>query len=257
MCSSDLGGVDSTLLLALSRDMIGDQVTAVTVDTSLQAASDLKVAVARAHAMGVQHLLLKENMLLQQEVRRNSPERCYYCKKAIFFRIKEEAWRQGIRHIFEGSNLDDSSEYRPGRRALKELGVISPLQEAGLRKEEIRRLARELDLPEWDQPAGPCLVTRFPYNETISRDKLQRVEQAEELLHEAGLTQLRVRSHNNLARIEVEINDMDRFLQPEFRDYINHYFQEMGFTYITLDLQGFRSGSMDVGLKPINISKRR
>jgi uncharacterized protein len=242
------GGVDSTLLLALSRDMLGDQVTAVTVDTSLQAASDLKAAVDRAHAMGVKHILLQEDMLLQEKVRHNSSERCYHCKKAIFFRIKEEALRQGICHIFEGSNQDDIGEYRPGRRALKELGVVSPLQEAGLKKEEIRKLARELGLPEWNKPARPCLATRFPYNETISRKKLQRVQQAEELLYQAGLKQLRVRSHNDLARIEVDTSEIDRFLQPEFRNYINQSFKEIGFTYITLDLQGFRSGSMDVKL---------
>lgn len=240
------GGLDSTFLLAVSRKILGERATAVTAKTPFQSERDLKAALEKARALGGNQLLLGIDLLTNVEVELNSRERCYYCKKDIFSTIRQEAGRQGITYILDGSNMDDLDEYRPGRQALQELGILSPLQEAGLTKAEIRLLARQMELPGWDEPSQSCLATRFPYGEAISQKKLQRVEKAENLLREHGFKQFRVRSHDDLARIEVKFSDMDRFSQPEFRDYISKSLRELGFTYITLDLQGFRSGSMDI-----------
>lgn len=248
------GGLDSIFLLALAQQILGDKVTAVTVSTPFQSRYDIGVAKSKAQALGVKQYLLEINLLDNIQIQLNSRERCYYCKQAIFSLICGEARKQGITHILDGSNADDLNEYRPGRKALQELGILSPLQEAGLTKTEIRLLAQQMKLPGWNEPSRPCLATRFPYGEAINLEKLGQVEKAEDLLRENGFRQFRVRSHNNLARIEVEMKDMKRFLQSDFRNYICSLLLELGFIYVTLDLEGFRSGSMDFFVNQENMN---
>lgn len=240
------GGLDSTLLLALARKILGDRAVAVTARIPFQSRHDTEAALEKSLILGVKPILFEIDLLTDINIKLNSRERCYYCKQIIFSAMRQEASQQGITYILDGSHADDLGEYRPGRKALQELGILSPLQEAGLTKSEIRLLARQMELPGWDEPAQSCLATRFPYGEVIDLGKLQRVDKAEEFLRKNGFRQFRVRSHDNLARIEVEPEDMVRFSQPEFRDYISGSLLELGFTYVTLDLEGFRSGSMDV-----------
>jgi len=240
------GGLDSTFLLALTHIILGDRVTAVTAKTPFQPRRDSEAALEKARALGVKQIWFELDLLNDIKVQLNSRDRCYHCKKSIFSTIRREASQKGITHILDGSHLDDLNEYRPGRKALQEIGILSPLREAGLTKPEIRLLARQMELPGWSEPAQSCLATRFPYGEPISRAKLNQVEKAEEILRKSGFRQFRVRSHDNLARIEVEPEDMGGFFQPGFRDYISRSLLKLGFTYVTLDLQGFRSGSMDL-----------
>jgi uncharacterized protein len=248
------GGLDSTFLLALAQQILGDKVAAVTVTTPFQSRYDIVTARSRAQALGVKQHWLEIDLLDNIQFQQNPRERCYYCKQAIFSLILAEAHKQGVTRILDGSHADDLKEYRPGRKALQELGVQSPLQQAGLAKTEIRWLAQQMKLPGWDEPSQACLATRFPYGEAINLEKLGRVEKAEDLLRTNGFRQFRVRCHDNLARIEVEMKDIERLLEPDFRDYISRALRELGFVYVTLDLEGFRSGSMDFFVKQENIN---
>jgi uncharacterized protein len=173
----------------------------------------------------------------------NTPQRCYFCKSSVLGRLTEYARREGYRYVLDGSNVDDLGDHRPGRQAAMELGVRSPLQEAGFTKSDIRRLARELGLPNWDKPSAACLASRIPYGSPVTAQALGQIEQAELVLRQMGLGQLRVRHHDQLARIEVEPADMPRVLAA--REQLVKQFNALGYTYVTLDLAGFRSGSMN------------
>jgi uncharacterized protein len=238
------GGVDSTLLLKCAVDTLGaDKVAAATAISEITPREDADGAVAIAKGFGVRHVVIRSGELENRQFVDNTPERCYVCKRgryAALLQLKEEL---GLGWIADGSNVDDEADYRPGERALREYGIRSPLREAGLYKSEIRQLSKEMGLPTWDRPSQACLVSRIPYGTAITKDRLRMVDEAERALHCYGFAQLRVRYHGDLARIEVPENALSDVLK--FRDEIVEKVKKAGFTYVTLDLAGFRSGSMN------------
>jgi uncharacterized protein len=242
------GGVDSTLLAQVAMQELGRDCQAITVDNGFMSRFELERAVELARSLGLNHSLLPVEMGQQPEIRNNQPRRCYFCKKAIFSRLMDLAQSQGSQ-VMEGSHLDDSLGYRPGQQALKELGISSPLKKYEFNKEEIRQWARELGLPNWQAPASPCLATRFSYGKSLSPEHLRRVERAEDILRQAGFKQFRVRSHEDLARIEVDPEERPRFFDSIFMDQIDLAFKELGYLYVSLDLKGYRMGSLDEKIK--------
>jgi len=243
------GGVDSTLLLKVAADVLGDRVTAVTADCEIHTRQETAHARQTAELLQVRHVVIRTSELDNPEFTANPPERCYVCKKGRFTKMIEMRKEMGLNFLIEGSNIDDEGDYRPGKKAIVELGVRSPLKEAGLTKNEIRIVSRELRLPTWDKPASPCLATRIPYGEKITPERLIRVEQCEKFLHTLGISNLRVRDHGALARIEVAREDMPIITDENSTRAIIEKFKEHGFAYITLDILGFRSGSMNETLK--------
>jgi uncharacterized protein len=255
------GGVDSTFLLYAARQALWDKVLAVTASSSFIPGREMKEAREFCEKLGVKHVVLDIDVLAVPGVAENPKDRCYICKQDIFTEIISAAGEYGIEVVAEGSNTDDEGDYRPGMRAIAELGVKSPLKEAGLSKAEIRELSREYDLPTWDKPSFACLASRFVYGEHITVDRLQMVEQAEELLRSLGFKQFRVRIHGEsapLARIELqegafasgEVSDygITKVLDGDVRVLISRKLREIGFAYVTLDLEGYRTGSMNVGV---------
>ena len=242
-------GVDSTFLLRVAHDVLGVRVMAVTVRSQLIPRRELDEAAAFCRQEGIRHAFIDFDALSVPVVAANPPDRCYHCKRAIFGRIVAFAGANGCAVVAEGSNTDDDGDYRPGRRAIRELGIRSPLHEAGLSKAEIRVLSREMGLPTSDKPSFACLASRFPYGERITAKALERVERAEQWLLDAGLglKQLRVRSHGDLARIEVPSGDIPRLAAHAAE--IAAAFKEFGFSYVALDLQGYRTGSLNETLK--------
>ena len=238
-------GVDSTFLLKVAHEELGERAVAVTVRSQLIPRRELDEAAAFCRAEGIRHEFIDFDACAVAAVADNPPDRCYRCKKEIFGKILAFARGAGLAAVLEGSNLDDDGDYRPGRRAIRELGVRSPLHEAGLTKEEIRVLSREMGLPTWSKPSFACLASRFPYGERINATGLARVERAEQWLLDAGLglTQLRVRSHGDLARIEVPPGDIPRLAARAAE--IAAAFKGLGFAYVTLDLLGYRTGSLN------------
>ena len=242
-------GVDSTFLLRVAHEELGDRVVAVTVRSSTFPRRELDEAVAFCRAEGIRHEIIDTSELDVPGFAENPPDRCYLCKKSIFGEIMAFAQANGFAAVLEGSNMDDDGDYRPGMRAIKELGVKSPLHDAGLTKAEIRALSREMGLPTAEKPSFACLASRFPYGERITSAGLARVERAERWLRDAGLglSQLRVRSHGDLARIEVPPGDIPRMAARAAE--IAAAFKEFGFAYTTLDLQGYRTGSLNETLE--------
>lgn len=241
------GGVDSSLLLKMAVIYAGGQgkkVYAVTADTELHALQDIQIAKQIAEELGAAHIVLKLRELEQAGIRNNPVDRCYRCKKYLFGRIREKAEELEALTVLEGTNADDMLAYRPGIKAVEELGIKSPLREAGFTKEEVRRLAKEYGISTADRPSTPCLATRFPYGEALEKEKLGRVEQGEQFLRSMGFYNVRLRAHGDIARIEVDEKDMDKLL--ENRMGIIDYLKALGWQYITMDLEGFRSGSMDI-----------
>ncbi len=239
------GGVDSTFLLKVSRDILKEEVTAIVIRTELHPKKEIEEAIHRAEEMGVRRVKIDMNVLGHREIANNARERCYHCKKEIFKRIREYAQNRGIDNVADGTNRDDTASYRPGIKALEELGVSSPLKEAGMGKNDIRQISKILGLETWDRPASPCLATRFPYNTPLTRDALKQVETAEEFIRDLGFKNLRVRCHGETARIETEGEMMQKITGKELSEKIIRKLHETGFRYVTLDLEGFRSGSMD------------
>ncbi len=242
------GGVDSTLLLRVARDTLGDRALAVTAVSPLFPASDQREADELAERMGAPRILIPFRELLIPGFSANPPDRCYLCKRELFRLFLEKAGELGLAHVADGSNLDDLDDYRPGLRALQELGILSPLRECGLTKVEIRSLSRQLGLPSWDKPARPCLATRFPYGVEITAERLAMVERCEEFLRARGVLSPRVRFHGDTARVEVGTEEMPRILEPAVRQSLVSFFKSSGFTYVSLDLEGFRAGSMNESL---------
>jgi len=242
------GGVDSTLLLKCAVDVLGaGRVAAATAVSEITAREDVDEAAALAKSLGVRHLVLRSGELENQQFVANTPERCYVCKRGRFaamLRLKETL---GLGWIADGSNTDDAGDYRPGERALRELGIRSPLREAGLYKAEIRQISRQLGLPTWDRPSRACLASRIPYGTPITGDRLRAVDAAERALHCYGFAQLRVRHHGDLARVEVPADALADVLK--YREEIVDKVKQAGFTYVTLDLAGFRSGSLNEVLR--------
>lgn len=239
------GGVDSTFLLAVAHEVLGDKALAITVHTQLNPASEYDFARDICQMLGVEQVVIDVDALSLANVASNPPDRCYWCKHALFTAIVDEANRRNCFSVVDGTNADDSLDYRPGERALDELGIESPLSDANLTKNDIRMLSREMDLPTWDKPALACLASRFPYGEHITEDGLRRVEEAESYLHALGFRQVRVRVSDKSARIETLPQDFSRVNDDALRSSIVDKFKDLGFTYISLDLQGYRTGSLN------------
>lgn len=240
------GGVDSALLLKLACDSArtaGSKVYAVTLHTALHPNHEIAAAGQMASAAGAEHIIIRADELQEAGITHNPVDRCYRCKKYLFGRIKEWAATKGIHIIIEGTNEDDLHVYRPGIQAVRELGILSPLAQAGIRKQQVRELAREYGIPAAARPSSPCLATRFPYGTLLSREAMDKIDRGEEFIRRLGFYNVRLRVHDNLVRIEVDRQDMPQLL--ELKDAVTGCLQELGYTYITLDLAGFRSGSMD------------
>jgi uncharacterized protein len=242
------GGVDSTFLLKVAHDVLGDRVVAVTARSTLFPRREYREAHAFAIQHAIRHVNFESDELAVEGFAANPTNRCYLCKKELFLKIKELAARQQLKYVTEGSNLDDNGDYRPGLQAVAELGVVSPLREAGLTKDEIRRLSRQMGLPTWNKPSFACLASRFPYGESITPAKLAMVDQSEQFLLDQGFTQVRVRHHGAIARVEVLPEELAKLLEAPLRRQVTQALQKIGFQYVTLDLQGYRTGSMNEGL---------
>lgn len=243
------GGVDSSLLLKIAATYAKEQgrlVYGITAHTELHPADDRKIARKVAKEAGAEHILLKLKELKQADILQNPIDRCYRCKKYLFGKIKEKAEQSGAEILLEGTNGEDILAYRPGIRAIEELGIKSPLKEAGLTKAEVRKLASRYGISVADRPSAPCLATRFPYGETLTPLKLENVGKGEAFLKSLDLYNVRLRVHGVIARIEVDEEDMTTLL--EHKKEVAAYLKELGYSYITLDLEGFRSGSMDIGI---------
>jgi uncharacterized protein len=238
-------GVDSTFLLKVAHDVLGDNAVAVTARSCSFPERELKEAEAFTAANGIRHLIVDSEELDIDGFSQNPVNRCYLCKHELFSKMQGIAEANGIKEVVEGSNMDDNGDYRPGLTAVQELGVKSPLRYAALSKSEIRELSKELDLPTWKKQSFACLSSRFPYGETISPEKLKMVDEAEQLLLDLGFRQVRVRHHGTLARIEITEDQFDKIMDGVIRSQINNRFKEIGFTYISLDLGGYRTGSMN------------
>jgi uncharacterized protein len=239
------GGVDSTFLIKVAHEVLGDKLIAVTATSSTYPERELKEAIKYAEDMGVKHIIISSEELEIQGFASNPKNRCYYCKKELFTKIKEVAIQNGVKYVFDGSNLDDTGDYRPGMQAAKELEVVSPIKEAGLTKSDIRELSKELGLPTWNKPSFACLSSRFPYGNKITLPKLKMVDKAEQFLLDMGIRQVRVRHHGEIARIEVSPEERKQFFNIEIMDKIDKEFKKLGFTYVTLDMLGYRTGSMN------------
>ncbi|MBR3402693.1 MAG: ATP-dependent sacrificial sulfur transferase LarE [Parasporobacterium sp.] len=238
-------GVDSTFLLKTAHDILGDQCAAVTARSSIFPSRESKEAATFCRKEGIRQITLDVDELSIDGFSSNPPDRCYLCKRSIFRQFQETARQEGFSHVVEGSNVDDLGDYRPGLKAIAELQILSPLREAGLTKSEIRSLSKDLDLPTWNKPSFACLASRFVYGEEITEQKLSMVELAEQRLLDLGFRQFRVRIHDSLARIELEPAEIDRFMQGNIRSEVCAYLHELGFLYVTLDLDGYRTGSMN------------
>ncbi|MDR2517444.1 MAG: ATP-dependent sacrificial sulfur transferase LarE [Spirochaetaceae bacterium] len=238
------GGVDSSFLCHAAREALGDRAIAVTVISPMLPKSEREAASGVAARVGIRHVLIEEDEI-DEEVAANPKERCYFCKKLEFGAIAEAARAHGVSTVLDGSNMDDLGDYRPGLKALAELNIMSPLREAGLTKDEIRALSKRFGLPTWDKPAFACLASRIPYGERISREKLSRVERAEDALRAAGFRQFRVRSHGDIARVEVAPEERSRFFELSFMDRISRELKAAGFIYAALELEGYTTGSLN------------
>jgi uncharacterized protein len=239
------GGVDSTFLLSVAQEVLKDKVIAVTATSSTYPEREFKEAKKYAEKIGAKHIIIDSEELEIEGFSKNPVNRCYYCKKELFTKIQRVADENAVKYILDGSNSDDTGDYRPGMKAARELGVISPLKDAGLTKEDIRSLSKAMDLPTWNKPSFACLSSRFPYGNEINRQKLSMVEKAEQLLLDFGFRQIRVRHHGEIARIEVSPEERSKFFDVNVMDTIGNKFKEFGFTYVTLDILGYRTGSMN------------
>lgn len=238
------GGIDSTLLLKLAYDSLGEErVVALTAVSPSVPERELEEAQAIAQGIGARHVLIDSHEAKDPRYLANTPNRCYFCKTNVYEQLMDYAQQEGYRGLVDGTNADDMDDHRPGRRAALERGVRSPLQEAGLTKAEIRNLARALELPNWNKPSAACLSSRIPYGTPITVETLSQVERAELVFKEMDFGQLRVRHHDDVARIEVDPDEFEEVLAV--RDQIVEELQALGYTYVTLDLAGFRSGSMN------------
>ncbi len=246
------GGVDSTLLLKVAADVLGDKVIAVTALSETTPAHERQDAAAYARSMNVRHLEIVSQELTMASFTANPPDKCYICKKSRFAEIVRLAAAQKIPWVADGENRDDADDYRPGRRAARELGVRSPLREADLAKPEIRQLSRELGLPSWNKPAYACLASRIPYGQAITAAKLRQVDAGEDLIRALGVSwQVRLRHEGDTARIEVEAEAIERFLDRDVRRRVLSGLRKLGFKFVALDLEGYRCGSLNRGLPPL------
>jgi uncharacterized protein len=240
------GGVDSTLLLAVAHEVLGQRCLAIIATSSTYPKREYEQAVSWVQDRRIPFVTIVSEELDIPGFRDNPPDRCYHCKKELFTKIRQEADARGIGHIADGTNADDERDYRPGARAAEELDVLRPLKDAGLTKQDIRTISREVyELPTADKPAMACLASRFPYGSTISREKLGQVEAVEGLLATHGLAGCRARHHGDVLRLELPPDQLHRVLEPGLREACVKLAKECGFAYVTLDLEGYRTGSMN------------
>ena len=237
-------GVDSTLLLAVEADVLGGDASAITVKTAFSPEADYREAVDFCRERGIHQDIIDVDVLAAEDIVANTSERCYLCKRTIFTTIKQVAEREGVQ-VVDGTNTDDAADFRPGERALRELGILSPLANAGLSKAEIRALSEQLGLPTAEKPANACLATRIPTGTPITEEALQMVDAAERILADLGIQGCRVRAHGNLARIEVAPVDIERIVAVPLRASIIDAFKEIGFRYVSVDMAGYRMGNMN------------
>lgn len=242
------GGVDSTFVLKVAHDVIGDRVLALTTTSPTMPQQDRLSALEMAQQIGARHIVIESNELEIPGYAKNPLNRCYLCKHNLFEVCEAQADDLGIDTIVDGLNLDDLHDYRPGIKAAAEKRVRHPLVEAELTKADVRALSRSLGLPTWDRPASPCLSSRFPYGTTITPEGLRKVEEAEQVLHAMGFQVARVRYHGDVARLEVESHAIARLLDPEMRTRVDTELKRIGFRFVTVDLKGFRSGSLNEGI---------
>ena len=239
------GGVDSAFLAAAANDALGRKALAVTAKSPSLAPAELREAVELAERLGINHRIVETHEVEREDYAANNPNRCFFCKDELYTYLSAYAREEGYEHIANGTNTDDLGDFRPGLNAAKQYGVRSPMVEAALSKADIRELSKDMDLPTWDKPAQACLSSRIPYGSMVTVEALTRIAQAEEYLHGLGIRQLRVRHHDTIARIEVEPQDFLTLTDEAVREQVVAKFHEIGYSYVTLDLQGFRSGSMN------------
>jgi uncharacterized protein len=237
------GGVDSTLLLKAAKEALGDNAISITIVSSYIPKWEIKEAKELVDKIGIKSYFVEVPML--EEIRFNPEDRCYICKKSVFNKIKYLAREKGIKYIVDGTNADDTKDYRPGMRALKELEVKSPLLENAINKDEIRILSKELQLDTWDKPAYACLLSRIPYNQEIKKEDLVRIEKAEVYMMKLGFRAVRVRSHGNLARIEVPQKERMKLFNERILDKVSKELKDLGFKYVTVDIEGYKMGSLN------------
>ncbi len=244
------GGVDSTFLVKVAQDVLGDQIFAVIATSESYPKKETQEAIELAKKLNIRHTVIRTRELDNPDFSKNPPDRCYHCKTELFSRLKEIAAKEGLSFVLDGSNFDDMSDYRPGLQACEELGIRSPLKEVGLVKEEIRVLSKQMALPTWNKPSLACLASRFPYNSEINKNSLEQVDKAEEYLWSLGFSQVRVRHHDQIARVEVDAEGIQKLLEESLRAKIVKFLKRLGYTYVTLDLAGYRTGSMNEPLAP-------
>lgn len=237
------GGVDSTFLLKIAKETLENNVLAVTADSAIFPSSEISDAKKIAKDLGVRHRVIEVDLLKRKDVRKNPENRCYYCKKNLFEEFSKIAENENLNQVVDGTTSDDFEDYRPGLRAVRELGVRSPLAEAGLVKEEVRRFSKELEIPVWDKPSTSCLATRISYGTKINKGLLGKIEKLEDFLKKLGFRTVRVRHHQNIARIEVSQNSLGEVI--ENREKILEKFRKENYDYVTLDLDGYNEGSMN------------
>lgn len=242
------GGVDSAFLTKIAYQTLGHKTLAVTAVSETYTQSELVEAKELAQSIGIHHEIIQTEELANPNFFNNPPQRCYYCKKELYGKLRDLANGLQLQYIIDGTNADDLGDFRPGHSAARELGVRSPLREVGLNKEEIRTLSKELGLPTWNKPAMACLSSRFPYGDTITIAKLEQVRKGEEFLKSKGFSQFRVRHHGALARIEIPLAELPQLTLEPLRLEVIAYLKSLGFAYVTLDLAGFSSGSMNLTL---------
>jgi uncharacterized protein len=239
------GGVDSTFLLKVAYEVLGSKCMAITARSSTYPQRELNEAIKYAKELGVHHVIIDSEELEIEGFASNPVNRCYFCKKELFSKVWKVAREAGIENIADGSNFDDLGDFRPGMEAARELKVCSPLKDCQMTKEDIRYFSKELGLPTWDKPSFACLSSRFPYGQTITADKLSMVEKAEDYLRSLGFRQVRVRHHGDIARIEVDRQEREKLFSNEMMDKVGKALKEIGFPYVTMDLLGYRTGSMN------------
>jgi len=242
-------GVDSTFLLKIAHMVLGERAIALTASSPTAPPGELESAKEFAAGLGIRHLVLDSNELANPSFTQNPANRCFFCKDELYRICRDQADALGIATIADGTNLDDLRDHRPGLKAAKEWGVRHPLVETEMTKDDIRRYSRELNLPTWDKPSSPCLSSRFPYGTEIDLERLKKIGACELFLKELGFREFRVRYHGDIARIEVAQNEFQRLLEKATRDAIVQKFKQIGFLYVGLDLQGYRTGSMNEGLR--------
>ena len=239
------GGVDSTLVLAVAKKVLGDKVLAVTAESDSVPERELQTAQHLAETLGVKHRIIHTEEMSSPDYLKNPANRCYYCKSELYGKLSKVAAEHKLTSILNGINLDDLGDHRPGITAANEAGIISPLAELGFNKQDVRDLAREMDLPNWEKPALACLSSRIPYGQPVTTEKLSMIEQAEGALLAEGFRQVRVRHHGDMARIELPQEDIPGLLKNGLTEKINLRLREIGFQYVTVDLEGYRSGSLN------------